>query len=289
MANTFPTFGILSTDEFLPALRQRCQALSTFSTDFSAVLAAKGGVVNVPLQSSTSASRWDSTNKYATADETISTVDVTLGEPFYKEFYLSPLETGNFTKEFLVPRMGAAIISVLDELEKQAYAELAVSPTNLAAGNPGAAVSSSAILFPAVQSGSNVLINSGSQGAISLFAPTATYSVLQADAKASGYGMWDTVARGGDSFQYGDVTVRRTPKITTKVFFAAPDAVAVATRLPVAMNGYSRTIVADEATGMTIAVDMIEDTVGGIIRGRAHIIAGFKRARQGSACQYTLA
>jgi hypothetical protein len=283
MANSLPTFGVLSTDEFLPALRQRCQKLSTFSTDFSSLVATKGTVANVPLQSVTTASQWNSTDKYTSADETITTVDVTLEEPLYKEFYLSPNEQASYSKEFLLPRMEAAINSVLDEVERKAYAALITSQTTLAS------ISSSNVLFGAVQSGSNVLITSGSQGAISLFAPVAQYSVLQSDAKASGYGMWDVVSKGGDSFQYGDVTVRRTPKLSGRVVFATPDAVALALRLPPLMNGYVRTIVIDEPTGVAIAVDLIEDAVGGVIRGRAHISPGVKRARTGSSCQYTIA
>ncbi len=284
MGNTLPTFGILSTDDFLPALRTRCQKLAAYSTDFTALVATKGGVASVPLQSVTSASRWDSTNKYSLADETLSQVDVTLGEPIYKEFYLSPLETGNFTKEFIVPRMEAAINSVLDEVEKLAINALSQTPTVIGT------VSGSLMTFAAMQSGSNVLINSGSQGQLSCFAPTAIYSIIQADAKASGYGMWDSINKGGDQFQYGDVIVRRTPKVnSSKVFFAAPDAVAIALRVPPQLNGYVRTLVADEATGVTIAVDLIEDAVGGVIRGRAHVVPGFTRARQASACNYNIA
>jgi len=284
MGNTLPSYGVITTDQFMPALRQRCQRLSTFASDFSAAIQGKGNVVNVPYQSTTSASQWNSTNLYTAATETVSSVDVTLEEPLYKEFFLSPLESGTYTQDFLVSRMESAVNSVLDEVEKKAYAALALN-----CGTVGA-ISGSAVKFGLIQSGSNVLIFSGSQGEISMFCPTANYSQMQADAKSSGYGMWDIVSKGGDAFQYGDATVRRVPKLTdnTYVYFATPDAVAIALRLPPVLNGYNRTLIVDEPTGLTIAVDLLEDAVGGIIRGRAHLIEGVARGRAGSAARWSV-
>lgn len=283
MANSLPSYGVLSFD-FLPGYRQRAQRLSTFCTDFSPEVATKGTAVVVQYQTATTASQWDTTNKYTSADETIGSATVTIQEPFYKEFYLSPNEVGSYSKEYLVPRMQAAVNSVLDEVEKKAYSMLQAS-TRVSLGT----VSCSAMLFPAVQSGSAVLINSGSQGQVSFFVPSCAWTSLVNDARTSGFAVWDQVVQGGDAFQYGDATVRRAPKLdATKAVFATPDAVCLATRVPPVMDGVSRTLVSDEQTGLTIAIDLVPDPVGGVVRGRALVSLGYAVGRTSSACTYTL-
>lgn len=280
MANSLPSFGILSTELF-PILRTKAAQLSRYTTNFGADVANAGTAVVVGYQSSVSASLWDSSNKYTSADETISSTTVTLKEPYYVEFYLSPNELKAYGDAYLQKRMAAAAAGVCDEVRKQALSLL----TGTSVASVGT-VSGSAHNFNTVLSGSNILINSGSQGEISFLAPSTQYSALLVDAKNAGYNISNTVVSGVEQWTYGPATVVREANLSTPVV-ATQDAVAIATRLPEQFGSYQRTIFADELTGLSIAVDLFESPDTGKVIGRAHVCAGVALGRPGTCAKWT--
>jgi hypothetical protein len=283
MPNSLPSFGILSMEQF-PALRTKAAQLSRYSTNFTADVADKGTAVTVGYQSPVSASQWNATNKYASSDETISSTTVTLAEPFYVEFYLSPNELASYGEKYLQNRMEAAAIGVLDEVRKKALGVLTATST----GPLVASVSSSAHNFNTVLSASNVLITSGSQGQQTFVAPPAPWSSLITDAKNANYPIASRTDNGNSVFNYAllpHVDVVLDASISTPVI-ATKDAVALALRLPPQLDGYNRTILADEQTGVAVAVDLINDAVGGKLLGRAHVSAGWAAGRPGAAARF---
>lgn len=282
MANSLPTNTILSADKFAD-FRQKAAQLARYTHDFSPEIAVKGTGVTVWYQTSTTASIWDTTNKFASADETVPNSTITVGEPYYKQFYLSPNEQASFGEEFLIKRSGPAVNAVLDEVKKQAQVLLTAGAVPIAA-----TVSASAMAFGAVLSGSNILTNSGSTGPQTLLASTNAYAALITEAKNANYAITSEVLDGQNSFKYAllpSITVVQEPSMTNSALMT-PDAVAIALRQTVAMNGYNRNTVVDPVLNITIPLDIIEDPVGGVILGRATISAAVGAGRPGSAVRY---
>jgi len=265
-----------------PALRSKCTQLSRYSTNFTGEIANAGTAITVAYQAPVSASVWTTTANYASADETISSQTVTLQEPFYVQFYLSPNELKSYGEDYLKNRMAVAAIGVIDEVRKKVL--------NLFTGATIATVatiSASAHNFNTVLSASNVLMDSGSQGAISFLAPSIPYSALLVDAKASGYNVSNTVVEGQEVFQYGPATVVREAGVLTAPVATTQDAAAIALRLPEPMEAYQRTLFADDVTGATVAVDIFQSPDTGRVIGRAHVCAGWSLGRPGAVAKFT--
>lgn len=282
MANSLPSYGVLSMQQF-PALHSKAAQLKTYSTNFTAEIENAGTAISVGYQDAVSASLWDPTNKYTSADETISAKTVTLNEPFYVEFYLSPNQMKSYGETYLQKRMETAAIGVCNEVKKKALEMVATSTAPVVA-----TISASAHKMDTVMSASTVLITSGSVGQQTFLAPTTVYNALISEAKSANYKITTVVNNGRAEFVYDlfpQVTVVLEPGLTAPVI-ATPDAVALALRLPDQLEGYSRTIFTDEETGVSIAVDMLQDTVGGKILGRAQASLGYSVGRPGAIARF---
>ena len=284
MSNTYPSYGILSTDTF-KNLRTAAARLDRYSKNFSADIANAGSAVTVGYEDNISASLWNPTSGYTTADSVISSTTVTLAEPYHVEVYLSPNEFKSYGESYIQGRMANVASGVFDEIRKKALEKLVASATSVVAN-----VSASAHNFNTVLSASTVLCNSGSQGAQTFLCPRATYNALLADAKNSNYQVSSTMGSGVESFQYNmlpNVTIVPETFLTTPII-ATGDAVALAIRLPEQMQGHARTIFADVGqTEAAVAVDLFEDGVAGKVKMRAQACAGVATGRPGAAAKFT--
>lgn len=282
MANTLPSFGILSMEQF-PALRQKAAQIARYSTNFTAEIATAGTSITVGYQSPVSASLW--AGSYTSADEVIGSTTVTLKEPYYVEFYLSPNELVSYGETYLQNRMAVAALGVADEIRKQTLALFSgASVATVATLNQGSHN------FNTILSGSTVLLNSGSQGEISFLAASTVYNGVLVDAKAAGYNIANTVTSGQEEFNYGPAVVTRENFLSSTIsgsgaVVTTKDAAAIAVRLPNEMPMYQRTIFADEQTGLAIAVDLLPSETGKFL-GRAHACAGVALGRPGAVAKY---
>lgn len=284
MANSLPSYGVLSMDLF-PALRTKAAQFSRYSTNFTPEIASAGTAISVGYQSPVSASLWTAAAGYVSSDETISSQTVTLKEPYYVEFYLTPNEITSYGEQYLQNRMAVAAIGVLDEVRKQVLTLFAGATVPVAAN-----VTASRHNFDSVLSGSNVLINSGSQGVVSYLVSSTGYSGLLVDAKNAGFDISNTVVGGAEQWNYGPATVVREAFFTSTSasvggVVTTQDAAAIALRLPPEMPMYSRTIFADEVTGASIAVDILPSETGKYL-GRAHVCAGVSLGRPGAVAKF---
>ncbi len=283
MANTLPSYGVLSMEQFR-ALRQKTAQLSRYSTNFSPEIAGKGTAITVGYQTAASASLW--AGSYTSTDETVSSQTVTLKEPYYVEFYLSPNELTSYGEDYLKNRMAVAAIGVVEEVIKQTVALFGGSTVPLVA-----TISQSSHNFHTMLSGSTVLINSGSTGEISYLANSNVFNALIVDAKASGYNVANTVTGGAnDTFVYGTATAVRDGHLSlvsgsVGAVVTTKDAAAIALRLPPEMPMYSRTIFADELSGAAIAIDILPSETGKYL-GRAQVCAGVSLGRPGAVAKF---
>lgn len=285
MANSLPSYGILSVNEFQP-LRLAAARLSSYSRDFSPEISSGGTSIAVAFEGATSASLWTAASGYTTSDTTDSTTTVTLKEPYHVEKYLSPNELGAYGETKLKNKMANTAAGVFDEIRKQGLAILqgASVPTV-------AVVLNAAHNFNTVLSASTVLCNSGSQGAQTFMCPRVAYNALLVDSKNANYKITSTNVDGKASFSYDmlpNVTVTAEDTLTVPVITTS-DALALAIRLPEQMFGTERTIFVDAGqTEAAVAVDLVNDAVGGKIKMRAQACVGVALGRTGAAAKFSL-
>lgn len=285
MANTIPSYGILSMENF-PGLRKAAARLDRYSKNVSGEIASAGTSVAVGYEGNFSASLWTAASGYTTSDSTISSVTVTMQEPYHVEVFMSPNEVASYGESYMQRRMANVAAGVLDEVKAKALQAL----TN-AATVTVAAVSASWFTFDTVLSGSTVLQTSGSQGAQTLLAPLSVYNALLADAKANNYQIAVVSTDGQDVLKYAllpNIDIVKEPGLTAPII-TTQDGAALALRLPEQMAGHQRTLFTDAGkTEAVIAVDMFEDGVAGKIKMRAQACAGFATGRPGCAAKYTI-
>src|SRR4051812_12458094 len=123
MANSLPSFGVLSTELF-PNLRAAAAPLSSFAHNFAPEIADVGTAVSVGYEGNGSASLWSAASEYTTTDSTVSTTTITVKEPYHYEIYLSPNEVNSYGENYLTKRFATAAIPVFQEITKQAVSVL---------------------------------------------------------------------------------------------------------------------------------------------------------------------
>ncbi len=286
MANTFPANKVLSSEKFADFKNVAAQ-ISRYTHDFSSDIADGHTAVTLWWQNAATASVWDSTNGFQHPEEQISSTDIIPTEPVYKGYSMTPNEHASFGDEFMVKRAGPAVIAVLNRVKTDAQNCLTSSQFPLASAN--AAISASAMSFDAVQSGSNILINSGSVGGLTLLASSNAYSALIREAKNANYAITSQVTDGQPSFRYAllpHLLIVQEPSMTSYSVMTTPDAVGIALRQTVQLKAYDRTVVVDPDLGITIALDYLEDGPNGKPLGRANVIAGYAVGKPGTAVRY---
>ncbi len=284
MANTLPSLVLLS-DLALPELKKKAPLIAAFATNLSSEVADKGTGIVTRYVNPVSASIWS--GSFAPTDFTANSVTVTLGEPIFRSVGYSPNQIASYTPEFLTKTIVAPMVAdVLAELENQIYSLFSAANFPITAYS----ASSAGFGFNAVQSGSKVLDISGSRsGNVALLNTEFDYA-LQGNLQNT-YGVSAPIINGQWETGYPCGKVKVFPAYGLQKVDAglagvvcSPDAVAIATRIPSALDNVEQVIITDTDTGLSVALERWSDpTLGkliyavkcsvGVAKGRPGMVA----------------
>ncbi len=288
MANTLPSLSLI-TQEALPVLQAAVPALTVFSTDFSADVAAQGSAIATRIPQSMTAAAYSAATGYVGTDVNPTAVTVTLNQHYHVTNSFTDAEVANLTlprlmNTFITP----AINGVVNKVAADVFALVTLSNYGTHAYSGSTATFANVFQTPMA-----LLAASGVSPDKALVLNPSGYYSLMNDIKASNVIGDATVIRDGVIGKLGGATVVMAGGLPTNSeslfgFACGKEAIAIATRVP-NLAGVSSALleienVTDENSGLTVQLRKWYSPDKGLWNISAIVIYGVAKGN-GSALQ----
>ena len=281
MANTLTNTALqIYSNKLILGLKQRLALIFAFSLDLSSEAAQKGGTVQVPLISGTTADDFDATdNNYKASEDDITCKTVTLNKRKLSKFGISDSQNANFPASWWERKSEMGINACSAAALADVYALITAAnygdddedklATTLA-GFKKAGVGS--IRAAAVKKGLTPSL-------CTLALNPDFYSALLADLDSASFGGEEAIRQGFIPNLLGFSKIIEAPNYTAPGFVCHQDAIAFANRYlaPVDPASYSEAgSVTDADSGLTVGIRKYGDPDTGLLSVSAELCYGLE-------------